>query len=612
MYLFLLSALCGTLPYVLSADTAGGGIAGLVVAARLSEDPRVTVAVIEAGAHYVDEPLIDTPEQFGQALGNPKFDWNFVTAPQSGLNNGVVSYPRGKMLGGSSGINFMAWDRASVKEYDAWQELGAEGWNWKALLPYLKKVETVSPPTSSQLFPGATEISETTFDEFHGRAGPLQASYNVFYANITTPYVETVNGLGIQTNSDPYRGDGTGIFNTECAIDRTKNPGKRSYAANTYYRGDKPNLTVFLATQATKLNLATHSVTGHLRATGVNVVAVNATGINGTITARKEVLLAAGSIQSPQLLELSGIGNKTILESVGIKTLIDLPGVGENLQDHTLLAQDFEMQNDIFTYDELRNNATYLAEQEAEYAANGTGIFASLSFALTFPTVKSVVSPEVLASLRDKAAKLLASPGISALTKAQYKLQSEWLVGDDVAYLEYIMFPTGGRTAVSPTPGSVYITIWVGMMHPFGRGSVHINSSSPFVQPVIDPKYLGNDVDMQLALESTKFVRKITESEPLASYVVGPHEPPANVTSDDDWLNYIKTFLGTIYHPMGTAAMLPREVGGVVDPATLRVYGTTNLRVVDASVIPMLLGTHPQASIYAVAERAADMIKGLI
>ncbi|RPD66362.1 alcohol oxidase [Lentinus tigrinus ALCF2SS1-7] len=630
MYLaILIGVLSSALPYVLSEPAGtvavtnrtfdyvvvGGGTAGLVVAARLNEDPHVTVAVIEAGIHYVDEPLVDTPEMFGQAIGNPKFDWNFVTAPQRGLNNGVVQYPRGKMLGGSSGLNFMAWDRASVKEYDAWQELGAEGWNWKSLLPYLKKVETVSPPTSSQLFPGATEIPETTFDEFRGRSGPLQASYNVFYTNITTPYVETVNRMGIPTNSDPYSGNGTDIYNTQLSVDRSN--GKRSYSANTYYRDDqdKPNLTVFLATQATKLNFASNGATGHLRAKSVNVVAVNVTGTNGIISARKEVILAAGSIQTPQLLELSGVGNKTVLESVGIKTLIDLPGVGENLQDHTLLVQDFQVHDDVFTYDELRNNATYLAEQETEYAANGTGIFASISFALAFPAAKSVVSADVLASMRDKAAALLASPGLSELTKAQYKLQAEWLVADDVASLEYIMFPTGGETAISPTLGSAYITIWMGTMHPFGRGSVHINSSSPFAQPVIDPQYLGNDVDVQLALESAKFVRKITETEPLASYVVGPHEPPANLSSDEDWVDYIKTFLGTIYHPMGTAAMLPRDIGGECQfsySSREKVYGTTNLRVVDASVIPMLLGNHPQASIYAVAERAADIIKGHI
>ncbi|KAI0709496.1 alcohol oxidase [Earliella scabrosa] len=621
MYSTIAGIILCTSAYVAASETGrgrtfdyvvvGGGTAGLVVAGRLSEDPHVTVAVIEAGAHHVDEPMINTPELFGQAIGNPTFDWNFFTVPQAGLNNASFLYPRGKMLGGCSGLNFMAWDRASVKEYDAWETLGAKGWNWKTLLPYFKKTEAVAPQTSSQLFPGAVEVDESTFNAFHGRSGPVQASYNVLYTNITGPYVETINGLGIPTNSDPYMGDGTGVYNCEMTIDRVRDLGQRSYAANTYYNSsvEKPNLTVFLATQATKVNFLRRG--SSLRAGSVEVIAVDDTGVTGTLTARKEVILAAGSIQTPQLLELSGIGDKKILSSVGIKTLVDLPGVGENLQDHTLLAQDFEILDTFFTYDELRNNATYLAEQQEEYAANHTGIFASAQFALTFPPLKSVVSPKTLSSLRAKADKLGRSRGLSALTKAQYKFQADWLAADDVAYMEYIMFPTGGRTPVSPTPNSVYITMWVGLMHPFSRGAVHINSSDPLRQPTIDPRYLDNDVDLELALESTKFVRKVTESEPLASFVVAPHQPTsAEVSTDAEWLEYIRTYLGTIYHPMGTAAMLPREIGGVVDPKTLKVYGTSNLRVVDASVIPMILAAHPVSTIYAIAERAADMIKG--
>ncbi|KAI0748355.1 alcohol oxidase [Daedaleopsis nitida] len=604
--------LLSTLFFTLSIAT-GGGTTGLVVAARLTEDPHVTVAVIEAGVYYAEEPLVNTPELFGQAIGNPAFDWNFFTVPQTGLNNATLLYPRGRMLGGSSGLNFMAWDRGSVKEYDAWEKLGATGWSWKTLLPYFKKTEAVSPQASWQLFPGSSKVSESTFNVYHGRSGPIQSSYNVIYTNITAPYVETVNGLGIPTNSDPYMGDGTGVYNCEMTIDRVKDLGKRSYAANTYYNSSNstPNLTLFLGTQATRIKFSKDSQ-GQLRAASVNVVAVNSTGITGTIVAHKEVILAAGSIQTPQLLELSGIGNKAVLDSVGIKTLVDLPGVGENLQDHTLLAQDFEILGTFFTYDELRNNATYLAEQQAEYANDSTGIFASAQFALTFPPIKSIVSKEVLATMRSSAEKLLKSPGLSALTKAQYEFQADWLTHDDVAYLEYIMLPTGGRTPVSPTPNSVYITIWVGIMHPFSRGAVHINSSDPLKQPTIDPRYLNNDVDLQIALASTKFARKITESEPLASFVVGPHEPAGNMTTDADWFQFIKTNLGTIYHPMGTAAMLPREIGGVVDPKSLKVYGTSNLRVVDASVIPLILATHPVSTIYAIAERAADMIKGRV
>ncbi|KAI0749620.1 alcohol oxidase [Daedaleopsis nitida] len=576
----------------------GGGTAGLVVAARLTEDPDVTVAVIEAGVYHKDEPLVDTPEFFGQAIGNPDFDWNFSTVPQSGLNNASVFYSRGKMLGGSSGLNFMAWDRGSGQEYDVWETLGATGWNWDSMLPYFKKTETVSPQTPAQMYAGSSEVPESTFYEYHGSSGPVQPSYNVFYSNITTPYVETLNALGIPTNSDPYMGDATGIYNCEMAIDHVKDVGKRSYSAVTYYNSsvEKPNLTIYLVTQATRINFVKDSE-GQLQATSVDVTAVNSAGITGTLTARKEVILAAGTVQTPQLLELSGIGNKTILESVGIETLVDLPGVGENLQDQTLVAQDFQLLDTVFTYDELRNNATYLAEQQAEYEANSTGIFASAEFALAFVPAN--------------ASALVSASGLSPQTKAQYELLMEWLTGDDIAFLEFIMFPTGGRTTVNPAPNSVYITLWTTLMHAFSRGTVHINSTDPLKAPIIDPGFLNNDVDTQLALEGMKFLRKVTESEPLASLIVAPHEP-AGTPTDSEWLDYIRKNIGSIYHPVGTAAMLPQTDGGVVDPKKLKVYGTSNLRVVDASVIPLIPATHPSSTVYAIAERAADMIKGLI
>ncbi|TBU49098.1 alcohol oxidase [Dichomitus squalens] len=559
-------------------------------------------------------PSDSGPEFFGQAIGNPNFDWKFTSVPQSALNGNVVAQPRGKMLGGSSGLNFMAWDRASATEYDAWEKLGAEGWNWNSLLPYFRKTETISAPTPEQYFPDGPQVSNKTFYTFHGRDGPVQPSYNVLYTNITDPFVEAVNKLGIPTNSDPYEGNATGIFNLEMAVDRVKNVGKRSYAASTYYNisSDRPNLTVYLTTQATKVNIVRGASSQDLRAVSVDVVALNSTGTNGTVYARKEVVLSAGAFQTPHLLELSGIGNKSILEDAGIKTLIDLPGVGENLQDHTLLTQDFEIINTTFTYDILRNDQTYLAEQQAEYAENGTGIFASAQFALVFPPLKTIVSDVVLSNLQGQAEELIRASGLPALTKAQYEIQQGWLDTADVGHVEYIMFPGGGVTAASPTPGAAYLTVYMGNMHPFSRGTVHLNSTNPLTPPAIDPKYVDKYIDLQVVLEGTKFVRQIAQTQPLASLIVNAHEPSSNVTTDDEWLDYIKTFMGTVYHPVGTAAMVSRERGGVVDPKTLKVYGTTNLRVVDASVIPMLIAAHPQSTVYAIAERASDIIRGLI
>ncbi|TFK80961.1 GMC oxidoreductase [Polyporus arcularius HHB13444] len=606
----------------------GGGTAGLVVATRLSEDPDTTVAVIEAGPHHVDEPLVDTPEFFSKALGNPAFDWRFVTTPQANLNNAILPQPRGKMLGGSSGLNFIVWDRASQREYDAWEQLGATGWNWNSLLPYFKKTETVAPQLQADIFPQAMQPPQVNFDDFHGRSGPVQPSYNVIYSNVSVPYVETINNIGVGTNSDPYTGNATGVYNTEVAIDRVKNLGKRSYAASTYFNmsSDRPNLTVFLSSQATKINfdlgdsvvsllsslLSSLLGLGQMRASSVDVVALNSTGITGRVFARKEVILSGGAFGTPQLLELSGIGNPEILREAGIPTLIDLPAVGENFQDHPSFTQDFEVQNTLFTYDLLRNNATFNASQTAEYSESGTGLLANVQFVLTFSPLKALISSELLATVQDQATALINAPGTSPLARRQHRITRDFLTADDVGNIEFIMFPGGGRTRVAPTPGSAYITVYTCLMHPFSRGSVHVNTSDPMASPLIDPSYLDNDIDRQLALQGVKLARTITQTEPLNALVVGDHSPGANVTTDADWTEFTKDFLTTTYHPIGTAAMLPRELGGVVDPLTLKVHGTANLRVVDASLMPMLIATHPQSTVYAIAERAADIIRGRI
>ncbi|KAI0647274.1 alcohol oxidase [Trametes meyenii] len=575
----------------------GGGTAGLVIAARLSEDPNTK-------RHL---------EFFGQAVGNPAFDWGFRSVPQPALNNQSILQARGKMLGGSSGLNFMAWNRASAKEYDAWEELGAIGWNWQSLLPYFKKSETISPPPPQGIFPDAVRVSETAFDAYHGRSGPMQPSYNVLYSNITAPYVETLNCLGIPTNSDAYNGNGTGAYNSELSIDRSKDIGRRSYSANTYYNisSGRRNLAVFLGTQATKILFDGASAPGSsLRARGVDVVALNANGLNGTLYVRKEVILSAGTIQTPQLLELSGIGNEAILKNLGIPTLVNLPGVGENLQDHPLVQQDFELIGDFWTYDELRNNKTFVSEQQKEYATRHTGVFAQVQSALAFPPLTSLASPDAVQTIRQHALALAISQNISELTRSQYIIQTNWLFDDRVADLEFIMYPGGGLTSIPPTPNTTYVTLNTGVMHPFARGSIHINSTDPLTPPVIDPKYMANAVDLASMLAGMKFVHKIAASPPLAGSVVGPHNPPANATDDAGLEAYLREFTSPFFHPSGTAAMVSRRLGGVVDPLSLKVYGTSNLRVVDASLLPLQVASHLQTAVYAIAERASDIIRG--
>ncbi|KAI0672993.1 alcohol oxidase [Trametes maxima] len=597
-----------TTHYAFDYVIIGGGTAGLVVAARLSEDPNVTVAVIEAGIHHVDEPLVDTPGLFGQSLGNPAFDWGFHSIPQAGLNGTVIPVSRGKLLGGSSGVNYLAWDRASAKEYDSWHTLGATGWNWTTLLPYFKKSESALLPPNDG-FPGDGRANQSNFDAVHGTSGPIQASFSPMFSNITLPFVKTVEALGFQFNADPYSGNATGLYNSQSAVDRVKNLGKRSYSANTYYSAskDRPNLKVFLSTQATLINFAPGH--GALHASSVNVVAVGDGGVSGVLSARKDVVLAAGPIQTPQLLELSGIGDKSILKGVGIKTLVDLPGVGENLQEHPLGAQDFELSGDFSTFDLLRNDPAFLAAQQAEYATNHTGVFTDAISVLAFVPIHAATSAPTISAIHESALQLLHSPHVSALSRAQYAIQTAWIRDEDVAHFEFIMWPGGGLTALAPSPNASYITLDVGVMHPFSRGFVHINSSDPLAAPLVNPNYLDEEVDFQSFLEGMKFIRKISQSAPLSNSIAKPHDPPANATSDADLVKYIKANLEPLNHHAGTAPMVPRELGGVVDPKTLAVYGTSNLRVVDASLIPLQVATHTQATVYAIAERAADILK---
>ncbi|OJT05709.1 Alcohol oxidase [Trametes pubescens] len=354
-------------------------------------------------------------EFFGRAIGNPAFDWNFQTVPQPALNNASVHQARGKMLGGSSGLNFMAWNRASAKEYDAWEEV-----------------------------PRSVDC---------------------------------------------------GALNSSCL------------------------------SQATKINFVSASNYNQLlKASGVDVVAIKSTGFTGTLVARKEVILSAGAIQTPQILELSGIGNQAILEPLGIETLIDLPGVGENLQDQPFIALDFELKGHFWTYDMLRNNETFLLEQEHEYAVNHTGVFAQLASPRTFPPFTACTPPGAAAKIRELALALRASPDVSLLARAQYKIQEGWLSDDNVAHIEVIMTPGGGSTSIPPTPNKTYVTLSLGLMH--------INGSDPLAAPLIDPKYVGNDVDSESMFESVKFAQKIAASPPLVDAIAGPHNPPADSTDE--------------------------------------------------------------------------------
>ncbi|KAB5589854.1 Glucose oxidase-like protein [Ceratobasidium theobromae] len=588
----------------------GGGTAGLAVAARLSENPYVSVGVIEAGKYITNDPLIDTPQLFGQTQGNAAYDWMFQSTAQAGVNNRVIAMPRGKVLGGSSALNYMAFDRASKAEYDAWETLGSTGWNWNGILPFMKAAEkfmNTDPYRSSQ-----------TLIPSQGTTGPTAGSYNTWYSDVTTPYGQTLVNLGVPANLDPDSGDAFGVYNCAMSVNRTT--GKRAYAASTYYayNAGRPNLVVLTGAQATKIKFSSTLVGGNVVATGVSFVSNSATY---TVTARKEVILSAGALQSPQLLELSGIGNPSILQQYGITPLVNLTGVGENLQDHMFIATSYELKPGKTTFDILRNNPTFAATAQAQYAATHDGIYAATHSAFTFIDLASYVNSTKIQAMKTRLDSEIAASGTTPLENAQFNIQKAWL-DQKLGHMEIIMYP--GYFAFSgPKANTSYISLLMALQHPFSRGNIHIGSSNPLVKGTYNPKYFSKSIgrcflprsdsvlifaDLDTLVEAVKYGLKVSQTQPLASMIVGRQDPPPGVVSDADIASYVKTYVESVYHPIGTAALAPRTLGGVVAP-NLKVYGTTNVRVVDASVIPLHMGTHITRTIYGIAEMAANMIK---
>ncbi|KAH7337859.1 alcohol oxidase [Rhizoctonia solani] len=581
----------------------GGGTAGLALAVRLSDNPKVSVGVIEAGPYYENDPLIDTPALAGQLQGNAKYDWLFKTVPQSHVNNRVLPQPRGKALGGSSAINLMALDRASKIEYDAWAELGNPGWNWHDLLPYMKAAEHFTGIDPFRV--NSTGANPDDIFPSQGTNGPIAASFNTWYSDIVVPYRETMANLDVPINFDPDSGDPFGLYNSATAVNRTT--GTRSYAANTYfaYNSGRTNLVVLTEAQATRIefkNSKTGKPNGKLTATGVSFLQKS---ISYTVKAKKEVILAAGAFQTPQLLELSGIGNSTILRQSGITPLVDLPGVGENLQDHLLVPSTYELKSGITTLDILRNNATYAAAAQAQYATTHDGIYTSTTSMLSFLNLDYITTSTQSSNLIAELDREIAADEVTALQKAQYEIQKGWLK-KQVGNLEVVLTQGYGGTG-TPKANTSYASIQMVIQHPFSRGNVHINSSDQLAYPKIDPNYFSKSIDLGILVQALKFGLKISQTEPLVSLVVTRQDPPPETTSDEAYTEYVKANVRTIFHPIGTAALAPREIGGVVD-TSLKVYGTSNVRVAHASIIPIHIGTHISRTVYGIGERAAAII----
>ncbi|KAH4043333.1 hypothetical protein HBH49_232670 [Parastagonospora nodorum] len=556
----------------------GGGTAGLAVASRISIGlPNLSVLVIEAGPDGRQEPGISIPGRKGSTLGG-KYDWNLTTVAQPAANSRVFAQNRGKVLGGSSALNLMTWDRTTVAELDAWETLGNKGWNWKSLYPAMLRCETFQP-------------SPAYGDQGVGTTGPVRTVINRIFPRHQSTWYPTLNNLGLQTNNESLNGNNIGVSTQPSNVSPDYT---RSYAPD-YLKLTKKNLVVKVDTRVSKINFNGNT-------------AVGVTLENGTkLTARKEVILSAGSFQTPGLLELSGIGNATLLKQLGIPVVKDLPSVGENFQDHIRIQASYQLKPEYPSFDALRNTtraaaelALYNADQRSlyDYTASGFAYFPWTTVSNDTATkLRSLVEADTtLTSAVDKVKKSYFSPPLSATVP-----QLEVIFSDGYTGLK------GYPAATSPLFGIGTFTLIGVVQHPLSKGNVHIASRNISEKPIINPNYLSHPYDLQAAAGLAKYLRKIASSKPMSDIWTEEYEPGNAVQTDEDWKKYALANTLSIYHPIGTAALLPEKDGGVVDP-NLKVYGVKNLRVVDASVIPLLPSAHLQTLVYGIAEKAADMI----
>ncbi|KAF9494345.1 alcohol oxidase [Pleurotus eryngii] len=477
---------------------------------------------------------------FGRVLGNSSFDWNFISVPQTWLGNRVIGFPRGKMLGGSSGVNFMVFGRGPSDEYNAWASLGNPGWDWNGLMSYFKKSETVPP--------GDANLHERWC-------------------------ICTIH-------PDPDSGNATGIFQSPRSVDPK---GIRPYSASAYFSQEqsRSNLLVLTGAEAKKILLTKY---------GNNLVATGVTFTSGgkslTAKANKEVIPSTSSIKTPQLLELSGTDQKALLTKLRIPVLQDLPEVGENFQvAFDLLSLHIEPAP--FTRDQVVNNATFNDEQLALYAKTGSGPYAASGGLFSFEPLQAVLPRSQVTTILAQLDKEIKSTKATALRAAQYPIQRKLITDGRVGQIEFSFLP-GGPTVANRLPDRSYISMTALSPRPFSCGSVHINSTTPTASPIIDPNYFAFTFDSQLLTSAAS-------------------TPPENA-ADDGFASFSQQASWSVFHPCGTAALAPKSSGGVVD-TNLKVYGTNNLMIVDASVMPLVFAAHMQGTVYAIAEKAADIVK---
>ncbi|CED85556.1 gmc oxidoreductase [Phaffia rhodozyma] len=587
---------------------AGGGTAGLALAARLSEWSNVTVALIEAGgdgSNFKDR--IDIPGySYLNGLTGSDYDWKYKTVAQTDALGTVKSWPRGKGLGGSSSTNGLFWSRGSVEEYDSWNTLnpnGTEDWGWEAMTAYINKAENFTAPPKWQ-----TDYYDIPYNvSDHGTVGPIKIGYCAYMYDSVKNWVPAWVNLG-KKRLDAHSGANVGVSFSPSTLNTENSTRSDSQAGYIAPLPPRSNLVILTGFQVTAISWNS-TVAGNAVSNGFKFksTAGGNEGQEYTVTANKEVILSGGTVNTPQVLQLSGVGPSSVLSNLGINVVSDLP-VGYGLQDHVSTAVKFNTKAGTLTWGNLINADEAASNLELYRAGNytgsqwsyvneATGYVSMADIDSDYTTYVATATAALDQNIKDITSWQNIPDNVAAGYRAQYEIQNSWL-GKDIGQLEIILSMLNGMNGAG---------IQVGLQHPYSRGSIMINSTNPFDYPAIDPNYFGMGYDVDILNKGLEWARTLGATDPMSTFIADETLPGANVTGTD--LNtFIYTSSGTEYHPLGTCAMLPQSSGGVVD-TTLKVYGTSNVRVVDCSIMPMQISAHLMASAYGVAEKAADMIK---
>ncbi|KIM23455.1 GMC oxidoreductase [Serendipita vermifera MAFF 305830] len=560
----------------------GGGLTGITVAARLAENPSTTVLVIEAGADDRWDQRVYDIYAYTQAFST-SLDWQFPT------DHGRQMVA-GKTLGGGSSINGGHWTRGLDAQYDAWGQLlesseASLNWNWANLFDYMKKSETWSGPNDQQRAKGADGI-----DDYHGSWGPVQVTFpdDMFGGPQQGYFAQSMQTL-------------TGI-----AKSRDLNGGKPNCVAFTPqmmnwhdqdHRSSSPAayLTPVESDRTNWLTLVNHQVTTLLWAnggtdktsTGVRFKQADNSGQDYEVYARKEVILAGGAINTPAILQRSGVGDPAHMNPLGISTVISLPTVGKNLQEQTMSA--------------LGANSNGF-----DWGGRGpSGVIAYPNLYQVFGTNGNATAQRIRDNLATWADSQKGSAASKAALQTIFGVQADLIINKNAPVVE-IFYDTG-------YPNAIGVDMW--QLLPFSRGTVKITTSDAFTKPEIKVNYFSVDLDLDVQVASAKMVRKLFKTAPLSTLSTGESHPGFSRVpdgtdggSDANWKGWIWDTFNPVHHPVATCAMMRRDLGGVVN-GRLKLYGAANVRIVDASIMPTQISAHLSSTLYAIAEKAADMIK---